>query len=232
MLERQNYRTPDDRQAHYLRGMLEWKQQFFYKSKRKITARLFAGGFLTNTQRRRGSLATNDLSQDIARASFALNPQGFNDYRFDQVFLGRSETTGLLSRQVSQTEGGFKNVFGSPFAGIGNSNNFIISLNLKADLPQRLPLGIPLRPYFDIGYFDDASPLGQNRPLSEQLLWSGGLMLEFLNGGLEIYFPLLNAAPLRDRYSELAGKNYFRRISWSVRLGKVAPLEVVRSLAN
>lgn len=231
-LEQQNYSTPENLPAHYWRGALEWRQQFYYKAKRKITARWFAGGFLANSQRRRGSLATNSLSDDIARASFALNPQGFNDYRFDQIFLGRSESTGLLSRQVSQTEGGFKNAFGVPFAGIANSNNFILSLNLKADLPQRLPLGIPLRPYFDIGYFDDATPLGENRPFNEQLLWSGGLMLEFLNGGFEIYFPLINAPALRDRYSELAGKNYFRRISWSIRLSKVTPMEVVRNLAN
>lgn len=231
-LEQQNYRTPENLPAHYWRGTLEWKQQFYYKANRKITARWFAGGFLANTQRRRGSLATNSLTNDIARASFALNPQGFNDYRFDQIFLGRSEPTGLLSRQVSQTEGGFKNAFGAPFAGIANSNNFIFSLNLKADLPQRLPLGIPLRPYFDIGYFDDATPLGENRPFDEQLLWSGGLMLEFLNGGLEIYFPLVNAPALRDRYSELAGKNYFRRISWSIRLGRVTPMDVIRNLAN
>lgn len=231
-LEQQNYRTPFDDKAHYLRGALEWKQQFFYQSKRKITARLFAGAFLDNTQRRRGAVAANDLSGDIARASFALNPQGFNDYRFDQIFLGRTETTGFLSRQVSQTEGGFKNAFGSPFASATNSNNFIFALNIKADLPARLPFGIPLRPYFDIGYFDDATPLGQDKPFNEQLLWSGGLMLEFLNGWLEVYFPLVNARPLRDRYDELAGNNYFRRISWSIRLGKVAPLDVVRSLGN
>ncbi|MBK6930576.1 MAG: hypothetical protein IPH12_06765 [Saprospirales bacterium] len=44
-LERQNYRTPTDQPAHYLRGMLEWKQQFFYQPSRKVTARLFAGYF-------------------------------------------------------------------------------------------------------------------------------------------------------------------------------------------
>lgn len=231
-LEQQSYKTPFQEQARYLRGALEWKQQFFYQSKRKVSARVFAGAFLHNTQRRRGSVATNSLSGDIARASFALNPQAFNDYRFDQLFLGRSETTGFLSRQVSQTEGGFKNAFGSPFAGATNSNNYILALNLKADLPGRLPLGIPLRPYFDVGYFDDATPLGENRPFSEQLLWSGGLMLEFFNGGLEVYFPIVNAKPLRDRYDELAGKNYFRRISWSIRLGRVAPMDVIRKVTN
>ncbi|MBL7776179.1 MAG: M1 family metallopeptidase [Saprospiraceae bacterium] len=232
-LEWQDYTAPDDRPASYLRGALEWKQQFYYSAKRKVNARVFGGYFLKNTQRKRGSVATNNLSGDVARASFALNPQGFNDYRFDQVFLGRSEDSGVLSRQVSQTEGGFKNAFGSPFAGVlGNSNNYVLALNLKADLPQRLPWGIPLKPYFDIGYFDDATPLGADRPFNEQLLWSGGLMLEFFKGGLEVYFPLVNAKPIRDRYAEQAGNNYLKRISWSIRLGRITPMDVVQQVAN
>ncbi|MBK9335983.1 MAG: M1 family metallopeptidase [Lewinellaceae bacterium] len=230
-LEWQDYPAPDGRPAHYLRGALEWKQQFYYKPGRKVSARVFAGYFLANTQRRRGNVATNNLSGDVARAAFALNPQGFNDYRFDQVFLGRSEVDGFFSRQVSQTEGGFKNAFGAPFAQVlGNSNNFIAALNLRADLPSRLPLGLPIKPYFDIGYFDDATPLGAARPSSEQLLWSGGFLVEILNGSVEVYFPLVNAKPLRDRYAEVAGNNYFRRISWSIRLGRVGPLDVVRQL--
>ena len=232
-LEAQRYQAPDDRRASYLRSSMEWKQQFYYKPNRKIYVRVFAGYFLKNTQRNRGNVAANRLSTDVARASFALNPQGFNDYRFDQVYLGRSESAGFWSQQVSQTEGGFKNAFGAPFAGqTGNSNNGILALNLKADLPQRLPLGIPVKPYFDIGYFDDATPLGKNRPFEEQFLWSGGLMLEFFKGTLEVYFPLINAKPLRDRYAELAGNNYFRRITWSIRIGKVNPLDIVQNLAG
>ncbi|MCC6462763.1 MAG: M1 family metallopeptidase [Saprospiraceae bacterium] len=232
-LEQQAYQAPDGQPAQYLRGSLEWNQQFYYQAKRKVYLRAFAGYFLQNTQRARGSVAQNSLTEDVARASFALNPQGFNDYRFDQIFLGRSEASGIWAQQISQTEGGFKNALGAPFANlIGNSNDFILALNLKADLPQRLPLGIPLKPYFDIGYFHDATPLGRDRPFEEQFLWSGGLMLQFFNGALELYFPLVNARPLRDRYQELGNGNYFRRISWSIRIGKVTPLEVVQNLVN
>ncbi|MCB9316991.1 MAG: M1 family metallopeptidase [Lewinellaceae bacterium] len=234
-LEYQDYTAPNDQPASYLRSSLEWKQQFFYKRNRKVEARAFAGFFLKNSQRNRGNVATNNLSGDIARGSFALNPQGYNDYRFDQIFLGRSEDNGFLSRQVSQTEGGFKNAFGTPtpYDGVlGNSNSYILSLNLKADLPFRLPLGLPLKPYFDIGYFDDATPLGADRSFSDQLLWSGGLMLEFFKGGLEVYFPLVNAKRIQDAYTEQTGNNYFKRISWSIRLGKITPITVAQRLAN
>ncbi|MEZ4919197.1 MAG: M1 family metallopeptidase [Saprospiraceae bacterium] len=237
-LEQQSYDLITGADAHYLRASLEWKQDFYYKNKRRITARAFAGFFLENTQRESGA-----VSNSIARGSFALNPQGFNDYQFDQWFLGRSENTGILSRQVSQTQGGFKNAFGAPYAGsVGNSNNYILALNLKADLPVRLPLGIPLKPWFDIGYFDDASPLGSTRPSSEMLLWSGGFMLEFLKGGIEVYFPLVNSKSLRDRYCEYSGGddsgglfcggNYWKWVSWSFRLNRIDPIKTTQKLMN
>lgn len=227
-LEWQNGRDAFGDKGKYLRGSLEWRQQIFYKPGRKVTARIFAGAFLQNDRRNDGILAG-----DPAQASLALNPQGFNDYRFDQIFLARSGGADILGRQVSQTEGGFKGAFGAPFAGtIGISNNFIVSLNLKADLPQRLPLGLPVKPWFDIGWFDDATLLGENRPKEEQLLWSGGFMLEFFNGGLEIYFPVIHSKSLKNKYDEVFGGNYWKWISWSMQLGKLEPTEILDSMVR
>lgn len=227
-LEWQNGRDVFGKKGKYLRGSAEWRQQFNYKPGRKVTMRAFAGGFLKNDRR-------NDDIQagDPAQASFALNPQGFNDYRFDQVFLARTGDADILGRQMSQTEGGFKGAFGAEYARtIGVSNNFMLSLNLKADLPQKLPLGIPLKPWFDIGYFDDATPLGEDRPSDEQLLWSGGFMLEFFKGGLEIYFPVVHSKSLKAKYDEVFGGNYWKWISWSMRLDNVEPIEILDNLVR
>lgn len=222
-VEWQNGRDAFGNEGKYLRSTLEWRQQFFYSPKRKITMRAFAGGFLHNARRDRGIVAG-----DPAQASLALNPQGFNDYRFDHVFLARGGERGILGRQVSQTEGGFKGAFGPAFAStIGVSNNFVLALNLKADFPKRLPLGLPVKPWFDIGYYDDATLLGENRPSSEQWMWSGGFMLEFLNGGLEIYFPVVHSKFLKNKYNEVFGGNYWRWISWSMRLDRVQPQDVL-----
>ncbi len=218
------YRNRFDQPGKYVKGSLEWRQQFYYQAKRKVTARAFAGYFLQNTERNRG----------VEPVAFALNPQGFNDYKFDEMYFGRSDQEGFRSRQLSQEQGGFKAAFGSPFAGtLGNSNNYILALNLKADLPARLPWNLPLRPWFDIGYFDDATVIGQGRPNSEQVLWSGGLMLEFLRGNLEVYFPLFNSKNLKDRYCEASGGsntsaifcggNYFKWISFSANIHKLDP---------
>jgi hypothetical protein len=224
-LEWQNGRDAFGDKGRYLRSSAEWRQQFYYKSGKRVSVRAFAGVFLQNDRRRDAVLAG-----DPAQGSFSLNPQGFSDYRFDQVFAARNGGAGVLGRQVSQTEGGFKGAFGSAFAGtIGVSNNFVLALNLKADLPQRLPLGLPVKPWFDIGWFDDATPLGEGRPKSEQLLWSGGFMLEFLKGGLEIYFPVIHSKSLKAKYDEVFGGSYLKWISWSIRLDKAEPVEILDS---
>ena len=221
-----DYRNQFDQPAKYVRSSLEWRQQFYYQAKRKVTARAFVGYFLQNTMRHRS----------VERVAFALNPQGFNDYRFDDVYISRSDNEGLRSRQVSQTEGGFKAPFGFPFRKtLGNSNNYILALNLKADLPARLPWGLPLRPWLDVGYFgaSDEALIGSERPSKVQVLWSAGMMLEFFNGNLEVYLPLANSKNLKDRYCEqsggsnssaiFCGGNYLKWISWSANLSKLDP---------
>jgi hypothetical protein len=218
-------------QQHYLRSTASWQQQFYFAPKRKLSVRLFAGYFIQNDFRNRDIQAPyNNLT---------LLPQGFNDYKYDQLFLARAGADGLLGRQVSQTDGGFKGAFGPIPAGtIGNSNNLVLSINLKTDLPFRLPLGVPLKPYFDLGYADDASKSGQNRPFDEQLLWNGGLMLEFLKGGLEVYFPLFSSASLKAEYCKQAGGtrqkglfcggNYLKVISWSIKINNAEPLDLIQ----
>lgn len=232
-LETQGFTDAFEREASYLRATVEWRQQFYYHPKRRITARFFAGYFLHN------SLRHSAINSPYNALS--LNPQGFNDYKYDQTFLARSGSARLIGRQVNQSEGGFKGAFGAAFAGVlGNSNNYVLALNLKADLPKRLPLGIPLKPYFDIGYFDDATVLGADRPSKEQLLWNGGFMLEFLKGSLEVYFPLLSSETLKRQYCEqgggtnnsaiFCGGNYLKMISWSFKIDAGNPLDTILGL--
>jgi hypothetical protein len=215
----------------YLRTTASWQQHVYFTPKRKITARFFAGYFFQNDFRK--------LDIQAPFNNLTLLPQGFNDYKYEQLFLARSGAEGLLGRQVSQTDGGFKGAFGPAQAGtLGNSNHLVVSINLKTDLPFRLPFGIPLKPYFDLGYADDASKSGLNRPFDEQLLWNGGLMLEFLKGGLEVYFPLFSAAALKAEYCKQAGGtgqtglfcggNYLKVISWSTKINSVEPLDIVQ----
>ncbi|MCB0525160.1 MAG: M1 family metallopeptidase [Saprospiraceae bacterium] len=234
-LESQQYKTIFKSSANYLLGNFEWKQQFYYKRKKKITARFYAGYFLHNT------LRNNSVLPPYYNPS--LNAQGFNDYKYDQTFLARSGGAGILGRQVNQSGGGFKGAFGPAYAYVfGNSNNFITSINLKSDLPFRLPLKLPVKPYFDIGYFDDASSIGEAKSFNDQFVWSGGLMLEFLKGGLEVYFPIVNSDNLKSLYCEQAGGtnksalfcggNYLKMISWSFKINSIDPVNIIMDVVR
>jgi hypothetical protein len=234
-LETQSFKTENHPNASYWKLSGSWRQQFYYNRKKKVTARLFAGYFLKNTLR----------NEPIAAPyyAFSLNPQGFNDYKFDHTFLARDGGSGILGRQVSQSDGGFKGAFGNTGAAVlGLSNHFALALNLKADIPKWLPLDVLLKPYFDIGYFDDSTPTGNTSAWKEQLMWNGGLMLDIFNGGLEVYFPLVSSAQLRRQYCAqgngsnnsglFCGGNYLKMISWSLRLNNLDPVKAIENFVR
>ena len=210
----------------YLKASLEWITNYTYKESKNVTLRIFAGYFLNNTRREAGNVANRGT-----RGSLALTYQGFNDYKYDDFFFGRSESDGWHSQQIMIKDGGMKNAFGSSFKK-GISNDFIFAINLKADLPQSLPLDIPLKPYFDVGYFHNAQPTGANDTFNDQLLWSGGLMLEFgsrvfKDAILGIYFPLVNSENIKMAYDGRNEGKYFSRVTFSLNLNALNPWEMI-----
>lgn len=203
---------------HYLKASLEWRNSFTYAPRRSIDVRIFAGGFLQNTRRNAGA---------VYPGAFNLASRGYNDYRYDDYYLARNEDEGLFSQQIALRDGGFKTVFHSGFS-LGRSNNYLIAVNLKASLPKDLPLKLPLKPYFDIGYYDNAMPTGQDDTFGQQVLWSGGLMFDFMDGVAGIYFPLVNSKNISNLNAERG--NYFTRISFSVDLQRLDPWNVIDKL--
>ncbi len=216
-LEQQAYESFNGKE-HYLKASLEWNSRFTYAEKNNFDIRVFGGFFLENTRRNAGG---------IFPGAFNLTSQGWNDYRFEDYYFGRTDFEGSWSRQVTIREGGMKNVIGGGFY-LGRSNNYIISLNLKSDLPMRLPLNLPLKPYFDIGYFDNAQPTGVNDSFKDQLLWSGGITLEVMNQAFAIYFPLINSKNIQDRYAERG--NYWHRVAFTIDLKRLNPLRFAERL--
>lgn len=217
MLEQQSYNDIRGKQ-HYVKAALEWKSSFTYAENKNFDVRVFGGAFLDNTRRKAGN---------VALGAFNLTSQGLNDYRFDDYYFGRRETEGIWSQQVTIREGGMKNVIVSGFS-LGRSNNYIVALNLKTDLPMRLPLNLPLKPYFDIGYYNNAQPTGETDTFKDQLLWSGGMMLEVIDDALAIYFPIINSKNIQDRYKERGA--YQTRIAFTLNLRKLNPIRLLERL--
>lgn len=220
-VENYRYQVFETRQ-NFLKTTVELTQSYQYRENRHIMARLFVGGFPINSGRNAGF--------GFTRGFLGLSARGFSDYRYDDFYFGRNEQKGILSQQVSaNTEGGLK--FALPEGEetrIGYSNNFVSSLNLKAQFPFKLPLDI--KPYFDVGFFSDTRPGGERT--TSQWLMSGGLSWE-LNEYLGIYVPLYFSGKKDDPnsfHSIMTRRNGFlSRITFSLNLRK---LDLRRLLDN
>ncbi|PHN05465.1 M1 family metallopeptidase [Flavilitoribacter nigricans] len=199
-LEQQAYDDVFGNPQNYLKWSVEWQSHFHYAIDKSIRTRLFVGGFFQNTRRRAGA---------IFPGAFSLIDQAATDYRYDDFYFGRSEREGFLSQQLSQRDGGFRTPV-SPAFSLGKSNNFILAVNFTADLPFGDQW--PIRPYLDLGYFDNAMPTGNNATFADQFIWSGGLALEIMDGRFGLYFPLINSRNIQDRLLERG--NFWNRIAF------------------
>ncbi len=151
----------------------EVDQRWMLPNKRWLIWRSFAGYFLYNR------FAADGIKDNFY--SFGLS--GTPDYLFDYYLIGRSDQSGIWSRQFFTTDGGFKSstqVF---------SDEYLLSTSLS------LPI------YGLFGVFGDIA-------LSEEgQYWDYGIRLAFLTDFVEVYLPIQNQG--RDFYKEA---NYLSNI--------------------
>ncbi|WP_236976250.1 M1 family metallopeptidase [Membranihabitans maritimus] len=198
----------DGENENYLKTTVELITDYAYAPGKKINARFFIGAFPVNSARDIGSVAN-----EYVQGTFAMSSQGYNDYAFDGYFLDRSERSqNILSQQIRQNDGGFKDFLGSSYAQVvGNSNSFLAAANLSLDIPF-MPKKIPLKPYFDIGVYDDATPTGEGM----KLLFSGGIMFGKSNWPVSIYLPLVYSGEIGNIHKERG--NIWKRITFKMDL--------------
>jgi hypothetical protein len=182
--------------------------------------RLFGSYFLHNSQRQLGSYNTL-----YNRGSIALLAQSFNDYSRDQYFLTRQQN-GSFTNQLLQGEGGFKDALG-PIYNIGMSNDLAIAANFVTDLPVGLSVLFKPKLYLDVGYFREYSI--QNQGLAGSILVSGGLMLSYVDRGIEIYFPLWANDPISSIYEENR-ETFFQKVSFKIDLHRLNPWDLIDDL--
>jgi hypothetical protein len=131
---------------------------------RKLTAkdqqldfRVFAGFFLNNTTK------SDYFSFGLDRPS---------DYLFEQLYFGRSESSGLFSQQIIISDGGFKSILPTRFA-----NQFMLSFNASIGLWKWME------------YYNDVAFL-KNKNEKTYFAYENGIRLNFVHNILEVYFPL------------------------------------------
>jgi hypothetical protein len=175
-----------------------------FKTKNKnFDVRFFAGTFI-------GTSAV-----DGGPYSFRLSGQrGDQDYLYDNIFLGRSETSGILASQFTETDGGFKF-----YSIVGQSSKWITALNLKSSIGN---LKLPLKLYADIG---TAANDGLNK---QSVLYDAGICVSF-GQIFEIYFPLLLSTDLQS-YKDANSLNYAGTIRFILNFNLLNPFNLVKSI--
>ncbi len=186
-----------------LKTSLEADYKYAFKGKnRGFDMRFFAGAFIYNT----------DGMFQYRMSSW----NGSQDYMYDETFLGRSETRGTWSQQMTIREGGFK----IPTS-YGISSDWLLALNLKSSIPGRLPI----RFFVDLGTFAKAADiLG-----GDEFMYDAGVELSVIPDVLNIYFPVFMSAQIKKE-QEINKKTYFESVRFELNFNRLNPFTYLRNM--
>jgi len=180
----------------------------YKNNKRKsFDIRLYAGQFLINSDDVFGSYP------------FSLISQGSTDFYDDNFYFGRNSREGLAANQISLDQGGFKFPINAGASSIGLSNDFMLAMNIKADLPNKFLFNLPIKPYADLGYFQSISG-------DYKFYYNTGLAIDLFDGMLGVYFPLFLTDEVKIQQPDFAS-----RISFNLNLNKLNGFEALRNLS-
>lgn len=159
-------------------GQIQYRKLF--ENNRYINLRAY-GGFFTH----------NDNKSDF----FSFGIDRPSDYLFDYSLIGRSESTGLFSRQFVNAEGAFKSKFDTRFA-----NQYIFTVNASFNIWNWIQV------YGDVGTY-------KNKGYNPKFIYDSGIHLNLVQDYFELFFPVYSSNGF-----ELSNKNYGERIRFVITL--------------
>ena len=176
-----------------------------------------------------------NVNFNTGKYAYSLAQNGSTDIAYDQYYFGRTDNAqNIWSQQVGTGGGGFKYPQGGYYASYGRSDAFVAAINIKAALPFRLPLGIPLKPYFDLGYHQITDPylLKNGYPVNpdDQILYQGGVMLDFAKGAFNMNFPLFSSENLDFVIKARNGGDYWKSVTFTLDVMKLNPRKIIKGL--
>lgn len=187
---------------------LTGKMRINYNIKRDgVSFRLFAGKTL--------------YQHTNAKYNWRMSGQtGLYDYLFNNTYLGRgSSQPNFLAQQIDDSHGGFKTNTNT-----GSSNNWLIALNTKIDIPK-LPIGL----FADIGYY----PYKENNQgiISDKVgsNFDLGIYIPIKENLVEVYIPLLFSENLKQEL-DYNGTNFWQRITFMIQFNSMNPFKIVQSI--
>ena len=161
-----------------LSGQVQYRKLF--ENKRFLNVRTFFGIFTHN------ETSNNFFSFGIDRPT---------DYLFDYALIGRSESTGLFSRQFVNAEGAFKSKFQTRYA-----NQYIFTINSSFTIWDWIEI------YGDVGTF-------KNLGSKSKYIFDSGIRLNLVQDYFELYLPIYSTNGL-----ELNENNYGERVRFIITL--------------
>ncbi len=181
-------------------------------AKKTIDLRLFAGTFLTNTS-----------DHDYRFRMSGWGPQGIgnHDYLYDNIFLGRSESSGFLAHQMAVEDGGFK-----VYSPVGQSNKWLSTLNLTVPIPGNIKFLNAIRFFGDAGIFNTQG-LGGVR-----FEYEAGVQVGLLGKDLcNVYFPLIVSQDIKEYYNS-NGLGFASMIRFTFNINKLNPFKLANNIQN
>ncbi len=163
-------------------------------------------------------------TRELDRYRLTTTYSGANDYLYDETYLGRNMRTGFYAQQMSMKEGGFKINTLQYGAQLGYSDNWLLALNLKTDLPL---WNLPLRLFADVA---TCANMKQNSPSGAVLLYEAGIEI-YISNYLSVYLPLVMSKDYADYTKSIYPENRFlRTIAFSLNLGDMNWSKLTSSL--
>jgi hypothetical protein len=180
--------------------------RFKFKKGYGIRARVFFGKML---------MRSSTPSYNIRMSSH----RSYQEYLQEGAFLGRNETSGFLSQQMVEADGGFKS-----YSILGQSNDWLLALNLSSTLYRKIPIQL----FMSVGTYAKAKDAF---PGSQLFLVEFGASVVLVRDVLEVHFPFLYSKDLKESIA-LNTKNYGQQIRFTFNINQLKPKELAQSIFN
>jgi len=208
-------RTDFEYGGSFLKASLEGNYKVSYYRDEGLSIRLFGGTFLYKEK---------DLPWFYAYHLSGGN--GFNDYTFDQTFLGRFENpmdenaNQFLAQQFYPDEGAF-----ALYSPLGITRDWLASINLSSSLP--VIREVPITAYANFGTFGKTQPVGLGISNNSWALETG-VKFSFLQM-LDIYFPVVASNNLENA-SDLVNTRYGEKIRFHLKFNLLHPSRIMEQI--
>jgi len=155
------------------------------------------------------------------RFNYNLSGGQASDYLYNEIFLGRNSTEGILNQQFAVSDGGFKNLVIPEFKGrFVSAYKWLNAVNLKSNLFTPY-----ISLYGDLGMVGSESNNGNSNGVAHvsDVAYDLGISLNIFPEIFEIYFPFKTS-------SDLNQLNYGETIRFTLNLNTLNPIEKIKGI--